>query len=218
MASNTTPYEALADIARAVGHEHRVQLLVLAAQGPQSVEQLASACGLAVANASRHLQLLRRAGLVTATRQGKQVFYAAGADPAVMALLHSLGSLARYQARDRQRLVADYLSSPDRLEAISRSELTRRLRDRAVTLLDVRPAGEYALGHIPGALNLPIDELESDLARLPQDQEIVAYCRGVYCILSSEAALRLRARGYRVRRLEDGFAEWKAAGLAVETA
>ena len=216
-AAKASPYEALAGIAHAVGHEHRVQLLMRAARGPQSVEQLADACDLSVANASRHLQLLRRAGLVTGTRHGKQVRYALVSDAEVLALLQSLGSLAHRQARERQQMVADYLQAPGTLEAISRGELASRLRDGVVTLLDVRPADEYDRGHIPGALSLPIDELERHLARLPRGQEFVAYCRGAYCVLSGEAALRLAALGYRVRRLEDGFAEWQAAGLAIET-
>lgn len=210
-------YEGLAAIAQALGHAHRVQLLIRAAREPQSVEVLASACALSVANASRHLQVLRRAGLVTGSRRGKQVCYGVTAGSDVRALLQGLGSLAHRQARERQQLVADSLQAPDTLEAITRDELARRLRDGVVTLLDVRPADEYGRGHLPGAMNLPIDELENHLARLPRDQAFVAYCRGAYCVLSSEAVLRLGALGYRVRRLEDGFAEWQAAGLAIET-
>jgi len=210
-------YENLAEIAKAMGHEHRLELLECMAQGPQSVEQLATSCGLTVANTSRHLQLLRRARLVSNMRQGKQVFYALADCAEVIPLLNAMGRMAERNVLEMQGVMSDYLCDRDALEAVSREELMARLKDGMVTLLDVRSPGEFALGHIPGALNMPVDELERRLAQLPKDQEIVAYCRGTYCVLSNEAVAALRAKGYHIRRLEDGFPEWKAAGLAVAT-
>lgn len=219
--SSTTPpkptgHAAVADVAKALGHEHRIQLLELIAQGPRSVEQLAHACDLTVANASRHLQQLRRVGLARGQRRGKQVFYALEPEAEVMTILQALGRTVERQAVAMRRVLSDYAEAPGSLEAVSREALVARLRDGVITLLDVRPASEYALGHIPGAMNLPFDELEQHLARLPADREIVAYCRGPFCILSNEVVGRLRALGYRVRRLEHGFPEWREAGLAVE--
>lgn len=211
-------YENLAEIAKALGHENRLELLELMAQGPQSVEQLASTCGLTMANASRHLQLLRHARLVSNTRQGKQVFYELADSSQVIRLLNALGRMAERNVLELQSVMSDYFCDQDALEAISREELVARLRDGMVTLLDVRSPGEFDLGHIPGALNMPVGELERQLAQFPKAREIVAYCRGAYCVLSNEAVAMLRAKGYRVRRLEDGFPEWKAAGLSVATA
>lgn len=211
-------YENLAEIAKAMGHEHRLELLELMAQGPQSVEQLATGCGLTVANTSRHLQLLRRARLVSNTRQGKQVFYALTDCAEIIPLLNAMGRMAERNVLEMQGVMNDYLCDRETLEAVSREELMARLKDGMVTLLDVRSHGEFALGHIPGALNMPVDELERRLAQLPKDHEIVAYCRGTYCVLSNEVVAALRAKGYRIQRLEDGFPEWKAAGLAVATA
>jgi rhodanese-related sulfurtransferase/predicted transcriptional regulator len=208
-------YENLAEVAQALGHPHRLELLERMAQGSRSVEELANSTRLTVANASRHLQLLRRARLVEAERQGKRVFYRLAGDAAVLSLLKALGTVGERNVAEIQQVMRDFFSQRDALEAISRDELVARLKDGMATVLDVRPEEEFALGHVPGAINIPIGELERRLAELPKRREIVAYCRGPYCVMSFEAVAALRAKGYRIRRLEDGFPEWKAAGLDV---
>jgi len=211
-------YESLAAVAQALGHSHRLELLERMAQGAHSVEELAKATHLTVANASRHLQRLRRARLVEAERQGKRVFYSLAGDAEVVALLKSLGKVGERNIAEIQRVMRDYFQHRDEMEAISREELVARLKDGLVTVLDVRPKREFALGHLPGAINIPVDELHRRLAELPKRREIVAYCRGPYCVMSFDAVAALRSKGYRTRRLEDGFPEWKAAGLDVEVA
>jgi ArsR family transcriptional regulator len=210
-------YERLAEVAQALGHAHRLELLERMAQGAHSVEELANATGITVANASRHLQLLRRARLVDAERQGKRVFYRLAGDAEVVSLLKALGTVGERNVAEVQRVMQDFFYERDALEAISREELVSRLKDEMVTVLDVRPQPEFALGHVAGAINIPMNELKRRLSELPKRREIVAYCRGPYCVMSFEAVATLRAKGYRIRRLEDGFPEWKAAGLDVES-
>lgn len=209
---------ALAEIAKALGHAHRVELIEQLAQGPRSVEALAERVGLSVANASQHLQQLRRAGLVGSRRDGKRVVYrlADDAEGAIVSLLGALRQVAEQASASMERVVACYFQARDELEPVRAADLLTRLRAGDVVLLDVRPEDEFGLGHLPGALNIPLRALEQRLAELPRGQEIVAYCRGPYCVLSFEAVASLRARGFRVRRLEAGFPEWKAAGLPVE--
>ncbi|CAM5286222.1 MULTISPECIES: ArsR/SmtB family transcription factor [Pseudomonadota] len=209
-------FENLAAVAQALGHAHRLELLEGMAQGPRSVEDLAGLVGLSMANASRHLQLLRRARLVEAERQGKRVFYRLAGDVEVVALLKALGRVGERNIAEVRGVMRDFFHDRDALEAVSREELAERLNAGQVTVLDVRPEAEYALGHVAGAINIPADELERRLADLPKGHEIIAYCRGPYCVMSFEAVAALRAKGFKVRRLEDGFPEWKAAGLAVE--
>jgi ArsR family transcriptional regulator len=217
--SSESPKQALfalfAAVAKAVAHPHRLELLEQLAQGERSVEVLADRTRVSVANASQHLQHLRRTGLVAARRDGKFVFYRL-ADDAVLGLLTSLRRIAELQSAEVERVVRSYFNDRDSLEAVSRPELMDRLKAGIVTVLDVRPEDEFALGHLPGAINLPLSELEKRLADLDPDREIVAYCRGPYCVLSYEAVAMLRARGFKVRRLEDGLPEWRAAGLPVE--
>lgn len=211
---------ALAEVAKALGHEHRVELIEQLAQGRRSVEALAERVGLSVANASQHLQQLRRAGLVTAERSGKRVVYRL-ADDAEIDIVGLLGGLRRVAERtlaSMDRVVGTYFRARDQLEPVTAAELVTRLRDGAVMLIDVRPEDEYGLGHLPGALNIPLRQLEQRLSGLSRDLEIVAYCRGPYCVLSFEAVAALRSLGFNVRRLEEGFPEWKASGLPVETA
>jgi len=208
-------YEQLAAVAQALGHAHRLELLERMAQGEHSVDALATAAGLSVANASRHLQLLRRARLVDAERRGKQVFYRLAGEREVVALLKALGTVAESNVADVQSLLREFFESRDAMEPISRKELSARIKAGTVAVLDVRPPAEFALGHVPGAINIPAGELKLRLSELPKGVEIVAYCRGPYCVLSFEAAAALRAKGFSVRRLEDGFPEWKAAGLRV---
>lgn len=211
-------YSSLAEVAQAIGHAHRLELLEHLAQGQRSVEELAARSGLTFANASRHLQILRRARLVETERRGKNVLYSLAGEPEVVGLLKALGCVGERNVAEVRQMMTDYFDARDALAPVTRDELVTSLRDGMVTLLDVRPQDEFELGHLPGAVNMPLAELERRLSELPKDQEIVAYCRGPYCVLSFEAVARLRASGYRVRRLEDGFPEWKAAGLEIEAA
>ncbi len=211
-------FASLAEIAHALGHAHRLELLEHLGQGERSVEHLAERAGLTLANASRHLQLLRRAGLVRGRRDGKRVYYRLAEEAAVVGLLSALGRVGEQTSAEIARVMASYFRARDELEPVSRKELLERLRCGAVTLLDVRPEDEFAHGHLPGALNIPLAQLARRLAELPPDREIVAYCRGPWCVLSFEAVALLRDRRYQARRLEDGFPEWKVAGLPVEGA
>jgi ArsR family transcriptional regulator len=210
-------FAEIASVAKGLGHAHRLELLEQLAQGERSVETLAARSGLSVANASQHLQQLRRAGLASARREGKRVLYRL-ADDAVVGLLAALREIAERNVAEVERVVAGYFRERDELEPISRGELLDRMREGLVTVLDVRPSDEYALGHLPGAVSVPLAELERRLAELPRTMEIVAYCRGPYCVLSFEAVAALRARGFRARRLEDGLPEWRAAGLPIVAA
>ena len=211
-------FASLAEIAQALGHAHRLELLEHLGQGERSVEELAARTSLMFANASRHLQILRRASLVVTRRDGKRVLYRLAGEGEVIALLKALSQVGERNMAEVERVMAAYFRARDAMEPVSRAELTDRLRDGLVTVLDVRPEGEFRLGHLPRALNIPWPELEYRLGELPLEREVVAYCRGPYCILSFEAVASLRARGYTVHRLEDGFPEWKAAGLPVEAA
>jgi ArsR family transcriptional regulator len=208
-------FEQFAAVAKAAAHPLRLELLEQLAQGERSVETLADRAQLSVANASQHLQQMRRAGLISARRQGKFVLYEL-ADNAVLDLLASLRRVAEAQSAEVERVIRGYFHDRDSLEAVTREDLKQRLDAGTVTVLDVRPADEFALGHLPGAINVPLSELETRLTSFPPGQEIVAYCRGPNCVLSYEAVALLRARGFKVRRLEDGLPEWRAAGLPVE--
>lgn len=201
-------------MARALGHPHRLEILELVAQGERAVEALAARTGLSVANTSQHLQQLRRAGIVAARRDGKFVLYRL-ADDKVLELLGSLREMAERNVADVDRVVRGYFAERDSMEPVSRTELLAKMREGLVTVLDVRPADEFAAGHVAGAINIPLGELETRLSELDPRMEIVAYCRGAYCILSFEAVAALRRLGYSVRRLEDGYPEWRVAGLAV---
>ena len=208
-------FAQFAAVARAAAHEHRLELLELVAQGERSVEALAQHIGLSIANASQHLQQLRRAGLVTAKRDGKYVLYQL-ADESVLDLLSALQRVAEKNVAEVDRIVRTYFLQRDNLEPVSRTELMDRMKKGLVTVLDVRPEDEFALGHLPGAINVPLAQLKRRLAKLDRKTEIVAYCRGPYCVLSFEAVAQLRAKGFKVRRLEDGLPEWRAAGLPIE--
>ncbi len=205
-------YDRFADVARALGSGHRLELLELLAQGQRPVEELADLADLTVANASQHLQHLRRAGLVTSNKRGKYVFYVL-ADDEVLRLVSALRVVAERNYAEAARVVNLYFRQRDALDPVSREELLRRSRQGSVTVLDVRPPEEFATGHIDGAINIPIKELERGLAELPRVREVVAYCRGPYCIMAYEAVARLRKRGFRARRLAEGYPEWRLAGL-----
>ncbi|OCK59532.1 metalloregulator ArsR/SmtB family transcription factor [Bradyrhizobium sp. LMTR 3] len=207
-------FAQFAVVAKTLGHAHRLELLEQLAQGERSVEVLAQKTGLSIANASQHLQQMRRAGLVASRRDGKFVYYQL-ADDSVLDVLAALRVVAERSVAEVEQVVRSYFNERDALEAVSREELLQRSRVGAVTVLDVRPEDEFALGHLPGAVNIPLRVLERRLAELDPANEIVAYCRGPYCVLSYEAVAALRARGFKVRRLEDGLPEWRAAGLPV---
>ncbi|CAN7672777.1 metalloregulator ArsR/SmtB family transcription factor [Phyllobacterium sp. LjRoot231] len=209
-------FASLAEVAQALGHAHRLELLEHLAQGERSVEELSVRANLNFANTSRHLQILRRARLVDTQRRGKHVLYRLAGDTEVVELTQALGRVGQRNLAEVDRVMTDYFRARDALEAVSRQDLVSRLRDGLITILDVRPEDEFALGHLPGALNIPLGELERRLGELPVNREVIAYCRGPYCVLSFEAVAALRARGYLVHRLEDGYPEWKAAGLPTE--
>ncbi len=209
--------EHFATRATALGHVHRLDLLEYLAQGARGVDELAALAGLSIANTSQHLLQLHRAGLVTSQKSGVRVIYRLSGDD-VVDLLGALRHTATRHMSEIDAVIGGYFRARDILEPVSREELLRRARDGLVTVLDVRPTGEYAAGHIPGAINLPIDELERQLAELPPGREVIAYCRGPYCVFAFEAVALLRARGVEARRLEGGYPEWKAAGLPLETA
>lgn len=210
-------FRQFAAVAKAVAHEHRLELLEALAQGERSVEILASRAGLSIANASQHLQQMRRAGLIEARRDGKFVYYRLS-DAAVLDLVAALTRIGERHVAEVGKIVYDYFQSRDDMEPVSRSELLVRMKKGEVQLLDVRPEDEFALAHLPGAMNIPLDRLKKKLSALDPAKEIIAYCRGPYCVLSFEAVAMLRAKGFRVRRLEDGLPEWKAASLPIETA
>lgn len=208
-------FEQLAVIARAFGSAARLELLDFLAQGERAVEELAEAAGLSVANTSKHLQQLKAAGLVEARRDGKRIRYRLSDDR----ILDAVGDL-RVLAEDHldrvDDLVSSYLRSRDALEPVPAVELLDRAQQGLVTVIDVRPPEEYAQGHIAGALNIPLDMLEQRLGQLPRDREVVAYCRGPWCVLSYEAVARLREAGIQAWRLQDGLPEWRRAGLPLE--
>ncbi len=209
-----TLFAQFAAVAKTLGHPHRLELLEQLAQGERSVEVVAQRTGLSIANASQHLQQMRRAGLVANRRDGKFIYYRLN-DEAVLDLLAALRRIAERNSAEVERVIRSYFNDRDALEPVSRQELLQQSRAGAVTVLDVRPEDEFALGHLPGAVNIPLRALEARLSELDPSQEIVAYCRGPYCVLSYEAVAALRARGFKVRRLEDGLPEWRAAGLPV---
>jgi rhodanese-related sulfurtransferase/DNA-binding transcriptional ArsR family regulator len=208
-------FEQFAQVAKALSHANKLELLEILAQGECSVEPLAKEAGLTFANTSRHLQQLRRAGLVASRKEGLYVFYGLAGDD-VIDLLRSLRRTGERKISEISEVVVGYFHDRDSLEAVSRFELLERSREGLVTVLDVRPSKEYDTGHIPGALNVPLAEIERCLNDLPKDREVVAYCRGEYCVLAYEAVAALREKGFRARRLEEGFPEWKVAGLPVE--
>jgi rhodanese-related sulfurtransferase/DNA-binding MarR family transcriptional regulator len=210
-------YAQFAVVAKAIAHEHRLELLELVAQGERSVEALAERSGLSIANVSQHLQNLRRAGLVASRRQAKFVLYRL-ADEAVLAMLAALQKVAERNVGEVDRILRSYFHARDELEPVSRAELTQRMKKGLVMVIDVRPEDEFALGHVPGARNIPLSELNRYLSKLDRKTEIVAYCRGPYCVMSFEAVAQLRKLGFNARRLEDGLPEWKAAGLPVQSA
>jgi rhodanese-related sulfurtransferase len=211
--SSADLYAQFARIGKALASARRVELLDLLCQGERSVEALAQAAGMSVTNTSQHLQILRAAYLLRPRKEGTRVLYRV-ADEAVCRFFLELCGLARGRLAEVDQLVHRYLEE-DGLEPVSREELLARMEQGAVVLVDVRPPEEFAAGHIAGAVSVPLEQLEERLDELPAEPEIVAYCRGPYCLLATKALEVLRASGFSARRLEDGFPEWRLAGLPV---
>ncbi|MFZ6003273.1 MAG: ArsR/SmtB family transcription factor [Actinomycetota bacterium] len=207
-------YEQFARVAKAVASPKRLELLDVLAQGERTVDVLAESTALAVTNASAHLQVLRRAGLVETRKEGTKVHYRLASDE-VAAFLAGLRDLARSRLADVDRIVQDYFVARDALEPVGRADLLERAERGDIVILDVRPHAEFLAGHIPGARSVPLDQLDDALSRIPKRAQVVAYCRGPYCVLAAQAVERLRAKGYRARRLVDGMPEWRLAGLPV---
>ena len=207
-------FDQFARIAKAVANPHRLELVDLLAQGERRVDDLAREAALSVANASQHLQALRQAGLVETRREGTSIYYRL-ADERVFRLWQAIRELGEARLAEIDRLTQTFLADRAQLEAVDAGTLVRRLGDGDVVVLDVRPEQEYRAGHIPGARSIPIAELEQRLQEIPTDCDVVAYCRGPYCVFSDEAVALLRDRGYRARRLEVGLPDWRSAGLPV---
>jgi rhodanese-related sulfurtransferase/DNA-binding transcriptional ArsR family regulator len=210
-------FSQFARVGKALSHANRLELLEFIAQGERSVDELSKVAGLTVANTSQHLQQLRQAGLVACRKEGLKVFYRLAGDD-VLVLLDALRAVAERHLAEVQQLVQSYLTSRDSLEPVARPELLARAQEGMVCVLDVRPPEEYAAGHVPGAVNVPLKELEAHLKDLDPAQEVVAYCRGPHCILAFDAVAKLREHGFTAHRLEDGFPEWQLAGMPVEHA
>lgn len=208
-------FEQFARIGQALSSGPRLELLELLAQGERSVDALARLTELSVANTSRHLQQLRQAGLVATRKEGQFVHYRLAGDE-VVRLIYALGAVGETYSAEVERLVKTFLTDKDSLEPVPAEEVLLRARKGLVTVLDVRPAQEYAAGHIPGAINIPLPEINKRLHELPANREIVAYCRGPYCLMAFEAVAFLRKKGRKARRLQDGLPEWRLRGLPIE--
>lgn len=209
-------FEQFARIGKALGSPKRLEIVDLLAQGERTVEEIARETAMPVANASQHLQALKGARMVESRREGLYAYYRL-ADDDVFLTWQAVRALGEARLAEVDRVVETYLQDRSALEAVEATELMERLGDGSVVVLDVRPEEEYRAGHIPEALSVPVDALEAALQTLPRDKEIVAYCRGPYCVFSDEVVRALSARGYRASRLTDGFPEWRAAGYPVES-
>lgn len=207
-------FESLARVGTALSSATRLEFLELLAQGERSVDQLATLTGVSVANTSQHLQKLRQAGLIVGRKDGLYVYYRLAGD-VVVGLLAALGSVGEAYVAEVERIVRLYLAERDSLEPVPAKELLERTRRGLVTVLDVRPPEEFAAGHLPGAVNIPVHELEKRLGELPKRKEVVAYCRGPYCLMSYDAVALLRKKGLKARRLQNGLPEWRLAGLPI---
>jgi rhodanese-related sulfurtransferase/DNA-binding transcriptional ArsR family regulator len=209
-------YGQFARIGKALSSPHRLEILELLAQGERTVDSLATEIGLSLANASQHLQALRQAALVESRKEGLFVSYRL-ADPAVFELCTAIRTVAEHQLADLERLVREHFGDRSDAEPVQMDELLKRARSENMVILDTRPATEYAAGHIAGAISVPVDDLQRRLRQLPKRKEYVAYCRGPYCVYADRAVEILRSSGRHARRLLEGFPEWRAAGLPVET-
>ncbi|HEU5137433.1 MAG TPA: metalloregulator ArsR/SmtB family transcription factor [Steroidobacteraceae bacterium] len=207
-------FASFAMVAKAAGHPRRLDLLEHVAQGERSVDALAAVSGLSIANASQHLQQMRRGGLVVSRRDGKRVLYRLSSDQ-VLQLLSALRAIAERNVAEARQTINDYFLARDSMEPLTITDIARAVRSKNVVILDVRPPAEFSLGHVSGAVNIPLGDLERRLKALPKSKEIVAYCRGPYCVLSFEAVALLRKRGYSARRLDGGLPECAAAGVPI---
>lgn len=207
-------YEQIARIGKSLGSGPRLEILDLLCQGPRTVEVLAGQVGQSVANTSRHLQVLRRARLVEAERDGVYIQYRL-ADPEVCAFFLSLRRLAESRLLEIEQITREFLEGRSTMEPVDRHLLIERVRSGEVTVLDVRPTEEYLAGHIRGAVSIPLDQLEERLAELPKDREVVAYCRGPYCVMSLDAVDTLRSNGFEATRFEEGVPDWRGRGFEV---
>jgi rhodanese-related sulfurtransferase/DNA-binding MarR family transcriptional regulator len=207
-------YEGFAGVAKALASGRRAEIVDVLAQGERSVEEIADEIGQSVPNTSHHLRAMARAGLVTTRRDGTRVFYALASER-VAELWTAVRDVAADHVAGLEKLASAYLGDRDGIEVVNREELARRLKRGEVVVVDVRPQAEYAAGHIAGARSVPVGDLRRKLRSLPKDVEIVAYCRGPYCVYADDAVRELSRRGFRARRLVDGFPEWKRAGLPV---
>ncbi len=208
-------FEQFARIGKALANPHRLELLDLLAQGERTVENLAQETSISVASTSRHLQVLRAARLVEVRREGLYAYYQL-ADERVFVVWQAIRNLGEARLAEIDLIVQTFLKDRESLEAVDAEELLARLQDESVIILDVRPEEEYRAGHIPSARSVPVERLEAYLEEIPKDREIVAYCRGPYCVFSDEAVALLRSRGYQARRLAQGLPDWRAVGMPVE--
>jgi rhodanese-related sulfurtransferase len=208
-------YAQFARIGKALASPHRLELLELLAQGERTVESLATEMGLSLANTSQHLQALRQAALVESRKEGLFVSYRLS-DLTVFDLCTAIRKVAEHQLADLERLVREHFGDRSDAEAVEMKELLKRARSKRVVVLDTRPSGEYAAGHIAGAISIPVGDLQRRLRQFPKGKEYVAYCRGPYCVYADRAVEILRSNGRNARRLREGFPEWRAAGLPVE--
>src|SRR5262245_5393131 len=209
-------YAQFARVGKALASPHRLELLELLGQAERTVDSLAQELGISIASVSQHLQALRQAALVESRKQGLFVYYRL-ADPAIVDLCHALRTVSERRLADLDRIVRDHFGDRVGAEPVSMPELLKRSRSPGVVILDTRPSGEYEAGHIAGAISLPVDELRRRVKELPKNKEYVAYCRGPYCVYADQAVQFLQASGRRARRLLQGFPEWRAAGLPIET-
>lgn len=208
-------FAQFAQVGKSLSNGNRLELLEFLAQGERTVDELSKASGLSVANTSQHLQGLRRSGLVKNRTEGQKSYYRLS-DYSIVALLALMRKVAEDNLAEIQVLISNYLESKDQLEPISRDELLKRVNSGEVTVIDVRPETEYLSGHLPRAINIPTISIKNQLNQLPRNKEVIAYCRGPYCVLAFDAIELLQSHGFKARRLEDGFPEWKLHGLPIE--
>ncbi len=207
-------FQLFAHVAKALAHPNRLELLEAVGQGERSVDALAKSCNRTVSNVSHHLHILRDAGLLVSRKEGQQVIYGL-ADERVTDVVAGIRKVAELHLAGVERIIRDNFESRDKMTPVKRDELLEMVRSGEAVVLDVRPPEEFVAGHVPGAINIPLDKLPKRLKQLPHGQEIVAYCRGPYCMLAYEAVAMLRDQGFQARRLEEGFPEWKAQNLPV---
>ena len=208
-------FEQFARVGKAMSNANRLEILEFLAQSEYNVDELSKLTGITVANTSQHLQQLRQVGLVTSRKQGLKVYYSLS-DTDVFGLFSIQRKVAERHLAEVDQLIDRFLTVKDSLEPLPREELLERIEQGLVTIIDVRPASEYNAGHVPGAINMPLDKLDNRLSDFNSDQEIIAYCRGPHCVLAFDAVEKLRQQGFKASRLEDGFPEWKTAGLPIE--